>query len=398
MRNLIGIIALSAILGLAATTAWLAATTPAAAELADTVWPMFHGNLSHTGRSPIAGPATSHVKWIYDNPARWVCQWACVVFKSSPTIGDDGTVYIGVGFAPLCALDPVDGSEKWCVTGSTADMSSPSISSDGTLYIGARDNHLWAVTAAGVVKWEYAIHGDGDVLTAPAIAPDGTIYVASNFGGYFHAINPDGSLKWRLRMAKTSKNISPALATDGTIYFGTTDGSLQVLSPGGVRLWSLKFGGTNLSSSPVIGRDGTIYIGSASGLAAIHPAIDPVERKVLWTYKTAGRIESTPVLGADGTLYVGTTGPKPTFYAISSSGQLKWSVSGVGQFRSSPVLDSAGVIYATSGPWVWALRSSDGSQIWTYQTGGLIYSSPGIGTDGTLYVASSDNKLYAFGP
>jgi outer membrane protein assembly factor BamB len=395
MRAHIAIIALSVAMGLGAAAAWLtSAATPAAAELASTVWPMFHGDLAHTGRSAVAGPTTSHIKWIYDNPARWVCQWACVVFRSSPTIGADGTIYLGVGFAPLCALDPADGSEHWCVTGSTADMSSPSISSDGSLYIGARDNHLWAVGAAGAVKWQYAIHGDGDVLTAPALAPDGTIYMASNFGGYFHAINPDGSLKWRLRMGKTSKNISPALAADGTIYFGTTDGSLQVLSPAGVRLWSLKFGGTNLSSSPVIGPDGTIYIGSAKGLSAI----DPVARKVRWTFKTTGQIESTPALGADGTLYVGTTGPRPTFYAISASGQSIWSVPGIGQFRSSPVLDRAGMIYATSGPWVWALRSADGHAMWTYQTGGLIYSSPSIGPTGALYVASSDNKLYAFGP
>src|SRR5262249_21476674 len=108
MRNLTIAIAVSVVVGLGAAAAWLtAAPTPAAAELAHTVWPMFHGGLAHTGLSSVAGPATSDVKikWIYDNPARWVCQWACVVFRSSPTIGADGTIYIGVGFAPLCAID-----------------------------------------------------------------------------------------------------------------------------------------------------------------------------------------------------------------------------------------------------------------------------------------------------
>ncbi|MGD8507021.1 MAG: PQQ-binding-like beta-propeller repeat protein, partial [Candidatus Bathyarchaeota archaeon] len=33
---------------------------------------------------------------------------------------------------------------------------------------------------------------------------------------------------------------------------------------------------------------------------------------------------------------------------------------------------------------------------WSYITGGAIYSSPAIGSDGTVYVGSYDGKLYAF--
>ena len=33
--------------------------------------------------------------------------------------------------------------------------------------------------------------------------------------------------------------------------------------------------------------------------------------------------------------------------------------------------------------------------IWEFKTGGDVYSSPAIGSDGTVYVGSNDNKLYA---
>jgi len=36
-----------------------------------------------------------------------------------------------------------------------------------------------------------------------------------------------------------------------------------------------------------------------------------------------------------------------------------------------------------------------GTPIWEFQTGGPMGSSPAIGSDGTVYVGSSDNKLYA---
>ena len=32
---------------------------------------------------------------------------------------------------------------------------------------------------------------------------------------------------------------------------------------------------------------------------------------------------------------------------------------------------------------------------WSYATGSVVYSSPAIGADGTVYVGSIDNKLYA---
>jgi outer membrane protein assembly factor BamB len=36
-----------------------------------------------------------------------------------------------------------------------------------------------------------------------------------------------------------------------------------------------------------------------------------------------------------------------------------------------------------------------GTPIWEFKTGGQVTSSPAIGSDGTVYVGSYDNKLYA---
>ena len=33
--------------------------------------------------------------------------------------------------------------------------------------------------------------------------------------------------------------------------------------------------------------------------------------------------------------------------------------------------------------------------LWEFKTGGVVFSSPAIGSDGTVYVGSDDNKLYA---
>ncbi|MDN5325305.1 MAG: hypothetical protein PWP02_1024, partial [Thermosipho sp. (in: thermotogales)] len=53
--------------------------------------------------------------------------------------------------------------------------------------------------------------------SSPAIGADGTIYVGSD-DDYLYAINPDGSLKWKIY----GINNSPAIDSDGTIYVGGT--------------------------------------------------------------------------------------------------------------------------------------------------------------------------------
>ena len=40
-------------------------------------------------------------------------------------------------------------------------------------------------------------------------------------------------------------------------------------------------------------------------------------------------------------------------------------------------------------------RTTVGVKLWEFETGGSVLSSPAIGSDGTVYVGSQDNKLYA---
>ena len=58
-----------------------------AAGLADSPWPMFHGNLRHTGLSPYdTSDNTGSPKWKYKTGGS---------VRSSPAIGSDGTIYVG---------------------------------------------------------------------------------------------------------------------------------------------------------------------------------------------------------------------------------------------------------------------------------------------------------------
>jgi outer membrane protein assembly factor BamB len=64
--------------------------------------------------------------------------------------------------------------------------------------------------------------------------------------------------------------------------------------------------------------------------------------------------------------------------------------------RSSPAIGSDGTLYVGSGDnKLYAINGQSGVKLWEFATGGEVLSSPSIGSDGTVYVGSFDNKIYA---
>lgn len=197
-----------------------------------------------------------------------------------------------------------------------------------------------------------------------------------------YAINPDGSLRWSFQ---TGADIfsSPAIGPDGTIYVGSWDKNLYAIKGDGTQKWVFPTG-DKIWASPAIGSDGTIYIGSTDGyLYAINP-----DGSLRWSFQTS-ITTSSAVIGADGTICVGE-GP---FNAISPDGQLKWSLPVWSS--ASPAIGSNGDIFVTdTNLYNLVAISANGVIKWTFPIPGS-RSSPAIGSDGTIYVGSSDGNLYA---
>ena len=74
---------------------------------------------------------------------------------------------------------------------------------------------------------------------------------------------------------------------------------------------------------------------------------------------------------------------------------LKWTFSCGAAIVSSPAIGSDGTIYVGSSDGKLYAINSDGSRKWEFNTRKQVVSSPAIGADGTIYVGSKDNKLYA---
>jgi len=76
----------------------------------------------------------------------------------------------------------------------------------------------------------------------------------------------------------------------------------------------------------------------------------------------------------------------------------KWAFKTGKGVRSSPAIGSDGTIYVGSDDDNLYAINPDGSKKWAFKTRDDVDSSPAIGSDGTIYVGSDDNNLYAINP
>tara|TARA_B100000035_G_scaffold25504_1_gene20010 strand:- start:4997 stop:8554 length:3558 start_codon:yes stop_codon:yes gene_type:complete len=77
---------------------------------------------------------------------------------------------------------------------------------------------------------------------------------------------------------------------------------------------------------------------------------------------------------------------------------MDWNATTGGVIFSSPAIAADGSIYIGSNDNMLHAFNADGTNKWSFETGNWVDSTPSIGPDGTIYVGSWDNKIYALNP
>jgi outer membrane protein assembly factor BamB len=392
--------------------------------LANAPWPMFRHDEYHTGQSQYFGTQVGKLKWTFQTEGE--------VF-SSPSIGPDGTVYVGSFDGNLYAINPNDASLKWKFGTGGPIKSSPAIADDGTVYVGSLDFKLYAINSDGTLDWEYET-GFG-IESSPLIGPDGTIYVGSS-DGWIYAFNPSGPPpKWQ-QSAFDSISSSPALSRDAvspSVYVGDWEGYLHSVDAStGAREWTwpvtpvvmcpvedppapgqpvppekLWFPTGGIFSSPAVDENGLIYFANDdafNGVVGHESACNNFYTNIL--FNTGGatwkwilsygteNVYSSIALKNNGIFYIGYG---DDLLSIFPDSVMKWSFNAEGPVTSSPAIGTDGILYiASESNKVFAVDPDSGSPRWEFETDDQVKSSPSIAADGTVYIGSDDNNVYAF--
>ena len=386
--------------------------------LADSPSPQFGYDSKHTNNSPYnLGKNKKGLLWNYKTGAG---------IESSPAIGPDGTIYVGSHDGYFYAFEK-GGLLKWKVkltdpsydprwNTSKAIMASPAVASDGTIYAYTASNFLHALNSDGSEKWRFPIKWHNDFWSSPNVGQDGTVYIGSarneennNEKSGLYAINPDGTKKWFVPES-SGVTVVPTIADDGTVYYGAANpqdnkGKIIALTSDGKKKWEfvlLEW----LEGSASIGPDGTIYSGSKEGdFYALNP--DGTEK---WRFHTGSGISAAPTIGGSETVYIGSW--DGNFYALNQkTGKEKWRYDAkVGRdsklfegypgketlITNTPLSKDGVLIFGDAFDTIYAL-DTNGEELWKWKNinGASFASTPAIDKDGTIYFGDEGGNFYA---
>lgn len=295
---------------------------------------------------------------------------------SALVLGPNDTIYFG-SLGDLVALNG-NNTEKFKITiGGIIDP--PTIGTDGTLYLENGGTKLFAVQQDGTMKWKFQSNG---TVTIPAIDIYDRIYFGSD--NFLESLNPDGKLLFKF---KTNGTVSmPSVGPDGIIYVGNTDHSFYAVEPSGTLKW--KFDAKGITTPASTSPQGTIYFcDSDNYLYALGP-----DGTLKWTYQSTNN-GAPPAIGPDGTLYL-TDGSG--VIAINPDGTKKWDFHPSDVTIQSVSVDRNGTIYLGSFENYLYAIDSNGSVRWNYKAYGSV-GQPVIGSNGTIYFNSGEGIIYALG-
>jgi len=199
--------------------------------------------------------------------------------------------------------------------------------------------------------------------------------------------NNTGQELWRLESGRSP----PVIADDGTIYVGPP---LNAIFPNGTMKW--KYSGVKIYTAPVLDDNGTIYFGTAYDYPDRFYAVNP-NGTTKW-YVPFDHTEGSPVLASDGTIVAPECNAHKIVALFPTNGTRKWEFQTNHVIYSSPAIGFDGTIYCGCHDGnIYALYPN-GTLRWSFHTNGWVHGSPSIGIDGTVYCGSDDGYLYALNP
>lgn len=147
---------------------------------------------------------------------------------------------------------------------------SPTVGADGTVFIGANNSNMYAVSPDGTQKWLFEAERElAGIWTTPVLSQDGgTLYFGANKGGVYALDAATGSRRWQFSVYG-SIYASSVLDSTGVLYTGTTIEHVYALDTArGEQIWDFD-AHNQVWSAPSLRPDGTLVIADRGGIVQV---------------------------------------------------------------------------------------------------------------------------------
>ncbi len=331
----------------------------------------------------------------------------------APAVGFNNDIYIGTTDQLLYAFSP-EGAQKWAFETKGSIDSSPLVGNNEDVFVTASGGRLYGLGSQGDRLWGWATNYStgAAVRSSPTLGSDGTIYFGDS-NGKLHAVSSFDGLKpstgfWPANVSAGEIVTPPVIGRDRTIFVAATDGHVYAYDPQGLRVWKSSANiGSVMVGLAMIERDLSVtlptgdvrtttavvlYVVSNNGLIY---AIAGEDGSVLWSYPLTGPLRSGPIVGPDGTIYVGTSTGLIALNEDTDTFTPRLRFVHVAEDVGTPVIDSNEVIYFMSGKTIKAINPNN-TPAWEYFLGSFADGPLTITRDGGLLIVTENGYLYSF--
>ena len=226
------------------------------------------------------------------------------------------------------AMKAYSGRDIWRFDCEGLIWSTPVVDENGVAYLGSTSGYFYAVNPDGSLKWKYKLFDKLNAIidSAAVIGPGGTIYVPGG-DSHIHALDREtGKRKWAFeakaayldRKEKTDIRNSfegnVTIGPNGWVYATSNNGLLYALDPetGEEKRHFETIGKQFLWSLPAFSEDNAFCVfGSLDHYLYL---VDPVTGEGLDAYKMPGEVKSSPMVLGDR-VFVGASANR--FVALS---------------------------------------------------------------------------------
>ena len=178
---------------------------------------------------------------------------ATAIFPSSPALGSDNTVYVSAD--KLYAMNGKTGAVKWSLDIGVLPSQAPTVGANGTVYVGTTDAEILALDGAtGDTLWTFST--DHPVDYPIVLGPGGILYASAQ--KLFAVRISNGKERWELSGGGSAWSM-PVIGDNDVVYAGYNDSQVYALDAAtGRTKWQFD---TNdgLLCFPALGADGTVY-------------------------------------------------------------------------------------------------------------------------------------------
>ena len=237
---------------------------------------------------------------------------------------------------------------------------------ESTLYLSSDDHWIYAFdSASGKVKWKVRTADEGG--SKCAFSESGAVVYCGTDDKSIRALNAvDGSLLWKFSTGGAVTSSIRVEADNGTLFVGCLDGFFYAINPDGSLKWKKNLGEEIWSSPALLDGGQAVFVGSMAEDSANVFSLDAQTGEIIWKYETGGPIFSSPALSPDEKAVFFCSLDANCYAFNTANGQRLWVLEGDTSFQSSPRVSTADntLFVGSSGGNIYAVDSSTGKTKW----------------------------------